>query len=216
MTVYAAVLPLIAALSGLGCGLFILSGKKGGVKKHILLLLFLGFTIAYGFAVFWGMLHTDSVIFWQVAMVFLSTALLAGMFFTIQITRDIRETDSVFLLLYFMSTTGGVLSIEKTLEVSEVHLPIVSPILFGVFLIYVLIAWGEVLYNLIVARIASRKIELKRYRKKLNYLFVSLNLVFCFTCIDAAFVYAGVLLMPVVVVFLPIPTLLIFFFMFES
>ncbi|MEM3413098.1 MAG: hypothetical protein QW620_04325 [Thermoplasmata archaeon] len=156
-----------------------------------------------------------NITLWQASIAFLSTALLTGMFFTIQITRDIREADSVFLFLFLISTTGGTLSIESAIEIYGVYLPVVSPILFGIFLVYVIIAWSEVLYNLIIVRIASRKMELKKYRLKLNYLFVGLNLNFVLLSIDAVFVYADVLIVPVMAVLGTLPILFLSFFVFE-
>lgn len=216
MAVYAAVLPLITALFGLGCGLFIWIAKKGLGKKYLILWLTTIFIGVYALTVFLGMLNSGNITIWQAGILFLSTAAFAGMFFTIQMIRDIREMDSIFFLLYLISTTGGVLSIEGTVEVHDIHLPVISPILFGVFLAYVLIAWCETAYNLVIARIASRKTELKKHRRKLAYLLISFNLIFVFILIDAIFVYAGIPLVPVLAVFASIPFLMFFLFMMES
>ncbi|MEM3396681.1 MAG: hypothetical protein QXO11_05990 [Thermoplasmata archaeon] len=214
MTVYATMLPLVTALFGLACGLFIWMSKKVAIRKHLLLWLSIILISLYAFGVFMGM-AVGNITLWQASIAFLSTALLTGMFFTIQITRDIREADSVFLFLFLISTTGGTLSIESAIEIYGVYLPVVSPILFGIFLVYVIIAWSEVLYNLIIVRIASRKMELKKYRLKLNYLFVGLNLNFVLLSIDAVFVYADVLIVPVMAVLGTLPILFLSFFVFE-
>ncbi|MEM4160381.1 MAG: hypothetical protein QW531_00175 [Thermoplasmata archaeon] len=215
MALYAALLPLITALFGLGSGMLIWIKKKGVLRKQILLWLTLIFTALYALSVFLGM-STDSVIFWQAAIPFLSLALLTGMFFTIQITRDFRETDSVFLLLCLISTAGGVLSVENTTEFLGVTLPVFSPILFGVFLVFVVIAWGEVLYNLIIVSIASKKTELKKYRKNVTLLTTSLSLIYSLNFLDVFFVYAGVLMIPTVAVFATLPFLLLLLFMYSS
>jgi len=216
MSVYAGYLPLITAILGYGILAYSFLTKKLVWRKRGLASIAIFCFATYGLCTTLAMHTPENTQFWAGGMLFLSIAFFAMVFLTIQFTRDIRESDALFLMIFFISTVAVVLAPSSATEEHGVHLAKFSPGLLSIFMVYVGIACAEIFYNTYVTVKSAIKHELHMYLTNMLYFGVAASVAVLSMCVDAVFVYAITPAIPLTPVFSSITVFALGMFAFKS
>ncbi|MGB9635858.1 MAG: hypothetical protein ACPL1Y_01230 [Thermoplasmata archaeon] len=211
MVVYVALLPALTGIYGITYLVYLLLMKKVAVVKQFLLIVVVLSLSFHALAIGAGMAYpTEDPFLWRIGVFFLGSAMISTLYFTTQRIRSIQEADGLFILIFLLSTTGGILGIKGTVEYGGIMLPEFNPQFFAIFVVFGGIAAAVNLYNLIIARIATR--GKKRYRKKLRYLEIGVFTIFLYFFLDAFFLFTGIKMIPLTAALTPVSIVSIGFF----